>query len=77
MSVTAHFFGGPWDGRVQALQDAPYRLVVPVLGEVRYTPHGAEDVVKTTELHYIRRGPELAGHVYYDVDPNSIPITQP
>lgn len=66
--AVAHFYGGPVDGRVQAVSDASFRLVIPGLREVRLTAQGAEETVPRVDHVYVRRGPALEGHVYYDYD---------
>jgi hypothetical protein len=72
--VVAEFFGGPLDGREQAIQDAPYRLVFATLKDILFGPDAPPSLSagewgpSWRDLYYVRRGPVLGGHVFYDYE---------
>lgn len=61
-SVVAHFFGGPKDGEVLEVENAPLKLSYPML------MNPLDVLAPLGRLVYVRRGECLGANAFYDYD---------
>lgn len=67
MNLTAHFRGGPWDGRMLAVEKLPHMLRVPVMPLIEWWKPEPEAPLPVEALVYRRLPGVVAGEAIYEL----------